>query len=296
MDTPHRNAQRANLIGALWMVLAMAAFAVEDVAVKAAAQTLPVGQILTLFGVGGALVFAALARARNVALLSPDVWTRPMWVRAVFEVLGRLFYLLAITLTPLSSTTVILQATPLVVVAGAAIFLGERVGPRRWLAIGCGLLGVLVILRPGGEGFSALSIFAVLGMLGFAGRDLASRAAPRSLGPLVLGFFGFVAVTVAGALVSVWDGASYVWPDWRAALCVAGAVASGVLAYGALMTAMRTGDVAAVTPFRYSRLLFGVAFGVLLFDETLGLATVLGAMLIVLSGVFILWRGQSPAP
>ena len=89
--------------------------------------------------------------------------------------------LLAIALTPLSSATAILQATPIIVVLGAMAFFGETVGWRRWCAIVIGLIGVAIILRHGADDFSPLSILAVLGTLGFAGRDLASRAAPATL-------------------------------------------------------------------------------------------------------------------
>lgn len=289
--------RRANLVGSLWMVAAMAAFAVEDTFIKAMGQSLPPSQILIMFGLGGALLFALLALVRGQALATADVLSPPMRIRMGFEIVGRLFYTLAIVLTPLSATTVILQAAPLVVVAGAALFFGEQVGWRRWLAIAIGLAGVLVILQPGTAGFSALSILAVIGMLGFAGRDLASRAAPASLSAPVLGFYGFAGIIVAGALYALWERATFVWPDGGAWLALAGAVLAGVAAYGSLMKAMRTGEVSAVTPFRYTRLLFGVGFGVVLFGEPLTLQMGIGGVLIVLSGLFILWRGKAqPAP
>ncbi|UWQ93416.1 DMT family transporter [Rhodobacteraceae bacterium M382] len=275
------------------MVAAMAGFAIEDVFLKIAAQTLSISQILMMFGAGGAAVFALWARVTGDALVSRAVLSRPMRIRVVFEILGRLFYVLAIALTPLSAATVILQATPIVVVAGAALFFGERVGWRRWAAILVGLLGVIVIIQPGADSFSILSLLAVLGMFGFAGRDLASRAAPASLGTSVLGVYGFLAVIVAGALFSLWEARPLVLPDAGTWGIMAGAVFAGVAAYSALMKAMRTGDVSAVTPFRYTRLLFGIGCGVVLFGETLSVAMVVGCGLIVVSGLFILWRSNS---
>lgn len=291
MTTHIDTGPRANLIGSFWMVAAMAAFAIEDMFIKATAATLPVGQILILFGFGGAVLFAGLTILNKERLFTAQVVSRPMRLRVVFEIMGRLFYVLAIALTPLSSATVILQATPIVVVASAALIFGEKVGWRRWVAIIIGLTGVLVILRPGSEGFSMLS---VLGMLGFAGRDLASRAAPASLGTSVLGFYGFVSIVASGVLFSAWQGTAFVVPDTNAALFLLGAVLFGVVAYSALMKAMRTGQVSAVTPFRYTRLLFGVALGVALFGERLEFSMILGCGLIVLSGLFILWRGRQP--
>ncbi|MBU0779087.1 MAG: DMT family transporter [Alphaproteobacteria bacterium] len=277
------------------MVLAMALFAVEDAFIKTAALTLPIGQVLILFGLGGACVFAALLRLNRMALFVPDVLSRPMRIRAVFEVTGRLFYVLAIAMIPLSAATVILQATPLVVVAGAAIVFGETVGWRRWTAIIVGLIGVIIIIQPGTDSFSALSLLAIIGMFGFAGRDLASRAAPASIGTLRLGLYGFCAVIVAGALYTLWEGAGVIRPTPLAALSLLGAVGAGVAAYASLMKAMRTGDVSAVTPFRYTRLLFGIGMGVVLFGERLTTATWAGSALIVLSGLFIMWRGKKAA-
>ena len=285
-------AQRANLIGSIWMIAAMALFAIEDALLKAAAATLPVSQVLVLFGAGGAFIFAALARRHGTPLVPKEVTSRPILVRAVFEVFGRLFYTLAFVLTPLSSTTVILQATPLVVVGAAATLFGEIVGWRRWGAIFLGLAGVIIIIQPGSESFTPLSILAVLGMLGFAGRDLASRAAPASLSTNILGLYGFFALIAAGTLFAVYENTPFVEVGLETGLLMAAACGVGVIAYTALMRAMRTGEVSAVTPFRYSRLLFGLALGVFVFGETLTPAMVVGSILIVISGLFILVRGQ----
>ncbi|WP_394154287.1 DMT family transporter [Loktanella salsilacus] len=289
------SARKADLIGSASMVLAMALFAIEDAFIKIAALTMPIGQVLILFGLGGACVFAALLRLNGMALFVPDVLSRPMRIRAVFEVTGRLFYVLAIAMIPLSAATVILQATPLVVVAGAAIVFGETVGWRRWTAIVVGLIGVIIIIQPGTDSFSVLSLLAIIGMFGFAGRDLASRAAPASIGTLRLGFYGFCAVILAGSLYTLWQGADLIRPAPLATLSLLGAVAAGVAAYASLMKAMRTGDVSAVTPFRYTRLLFGIGMGTLLFGERLTAATWAGSALIVLSGLFIMWRGKQAA-
>lgn len=271
----------------------MAAFAVEDVFVKATSEVLPIGQILIIFGLGGALVFAVLALCNTEPLISADVISRPMRMRIFFEIVGRLFYILAITLAPLSSATVILQATPIVVVAGAALVFREKVGWRRWVAIFIGLTGVVVIIQPRTESFTMLSLFAVIGTLGFAGRDLASRVAPASLSTSILGLYGFLAVVIAGVAYSVWDASPFVGTNFDSSLYLLGAVIFGVIGYAGLMKAMRTGDVSAVTPFRYTRLLFGIGFGVFLFGEPFGLAMLIGCLLIIISGIFILFRGKN---
>jgi drug/metabolite transporter (DMT)-like permease len=271
------------------MVVAMAAFAIEDALVKAAAAHLPVAEVLVIFGLSGTLLFAIAAVAKRKPIFSADVMSRSMRVRACFEVTARLFYVLALALTPLSATTAILQATPVVVVLGGAFLFGERVGWQRWLAILAGLVGVLIVLRPGAESFSMLSVLALIGMLGFAGRDLASRAAPRSIATAVLGFYGFIAIVLAGILHAlVWEHRAFTIPNLQTTVFLSGAAVFGVAAYVALMKAMRTGAVSVVTPFRYTRLLFGIVLGTIAFDERLDLPVVVGSLVIVLSGVFIL--------
>ncbi len=290
-----KNIERSNVIGSLWMVASMAAFAIEDSLFKAAAVTVPVGQMLMLFGVGGAIIFACLALWNKEPLYHADVLSPPMRIRMCFEITGRLFYVLAVAITPLSSATAILQATPIVVVAGAAVFFGERVGWMRWAAIIVGLIGVMIVLRPGTDAFSPLSILAVVGMLGLAGRDLASRAAPKTLSTVLLGLYGFLTVIAAGGVFALWQGRAFVWPQGQAAAFILGAICIGVFAYTALMKAMRTGEVSVVTPFRYTRLVFGVGLGVLVFGERLDGATIVGCALIVATGLFIMWRGRVAA-
>lgn len=281
-----------NLIGSLWMIAAMAAFAIEDALVKDAAQTLPVGQVLALFGLGGMFLFAAMLKFNREPLFIKDVLSLPMRIRIVFEVIGRLFYVLAIAFIPLSTATVILQATPLVVVTCAVLFLGEKVSPVRWLAIFIGLLGVILIVQPGADGFSQLSLLAVIGMIGFAGRDLASRMAPPTIGTARLGFYGFLSVLISGLLYSSWAGEVYHLPSQFELLSIAIATLAGVIAYSCLMKAMRTGEVSAVTPFRYTRLLFGCSLGLLFFGEEFTASMLVGSALIVSSGLFIGWRSK----
>lgn len=280
-----------NMRGGLLMIAAMAGFAVEDMFLKTAARQVPVGQILMIFGAAGMIGFAILAKSQGARLLNSAILSVPILTRAVFEVMGRLFYTLAIAMTPLSSASAILQATPLVVVAGAALVFGERVGWRRWAAIMAGFVGVLIILRPGLEGFTPLSILAVLGMLGFAGRDLATRAAPKTLSNLTLGVYGFAMMVPTGAGLLVWTGGAVV-PDTAASLALAGATLFGVAGYYALTAAMRVGEVSVVTPFRYTRLLFALIFGMLVFAERPDAATLLGSAIIVASGIYTLLRGR----
>jgi drug/metabolite transporter (DMT)-like permease len=272
----------------------MAAFAVEDALLKTAARTLPVGQVLVIFGCAGMVAFAMLARARGQRLFPPQAASPVVAFRAVAEVTGRLFFTLAFVLTPLTQASAILQAAPLVVVAGAALWFGERVSPRRWAAVVVGFLGVLVILRPGLDGFQTASLLAVAGMLGFALRDLATRAMPPELGNFALGVYGFAAMVPAGAGLMAVTGTRPVPVDTAAGLALAAATAVGVLAYWSLTAAMRTGQIGAVAPFRYTRLVFAMLVGVIAFGERPDAATLIGSAIVVAAGIAALARDPAP--
>ena len=269
------------------MVLAMAAFAIEDMFIKAAAEVLSLGVVLALFGLGGMFVFMLLTWRKGQSVLRPEVVSQPIVLRAICEVVGRLCFALAITLTPLSSASAILQATPLVVVLGAALIFREQVDLSRWLAILIGFCGVLMIVRPGVDSFDPASLFAVLSTLGFAGRDLATRGAPASLSNTHLGVYGFFVLIPTGVVLHLMNMTSINF-QLDTSVLVLGAVIFGVVAYNALTIAMRTGDVSVVTPFRYTRLLFAFILGVAVFNETPDMWTLIGGAVVVLSGVYTL--------
>lgn len=280
----------SDLRGPLLMTVAMALFALEDMFLKAAMGPVTVGMALVFFGLGGTLIFLIWAALRGEQLFHPAIFKKALVLRSVSEVSGRLFYTLAFALAPLSLVSAILQATPLVVALGAVVFFGESVGWRRWLAICVGFVGVLMILRPGSAAFDAAALFAVLGMLGFAGRDLATRASPASMSNAQLGVYGFIMLVIAGGLMMLWQGTGPL-PDATATLQLGLATAVGVAAYTALTASMRIGTVSITVPFRYTRLLFGMVLGIVVFGESPDMMTYLGSAVIVLSGLIVLWRG-----
>lgn len=278
-----------NQRGSLFMTAAMAGFAIEDMFIKSAARAMPVGQVLIIMGVLGILWFATLCRRAHEPAFPAALRSRTMILRSGFELVGRLFYALAIALIPLSVASAILQATPLVVVAGAAILFGEKVGAARWALTVLGFAGVLVILRPGLDGFDALSLLAVVGLIGFAGRDLATRAAPPALSNAQLGVAGFSVLAVSGVIILGFQGGPVV-PAVLPFAKALGAAVFGIVGYSYLTRAMRTGEVSAVTPFRYTRLLFALILGVVVFNERPDLATLIGSAMVVGCGALILTR------
>jgi drug/metabolite transporter (DMT)-like permease len=278
-----------NLRGILLMVASMAGFAVEDSFIKAAAATVPTGQILIILGIGGTLIFGTLARLQGAPLFTRAVLLRPVILRNTAEMFGTMAFVSAIASAPLSTVSAILQATPLAVTLGAALFLGAKVGWRRWTAILVGFAGVLLIVRPGAHGIETGAILAVLGVFLLAARDLATRATPATVPSTVIATYGFASVIPAGVILLSFSGGALV-PEPQAMLFLACALTVGVFAYYAIIAAMRVGEIAVVTPFRYSRLLFAVAIGVTVFGERPDALTFAGAALVIGSGLYTLLR------
>ena len=135
------------------MLIAMAGFTMEDLFMKKLSVNLSTGQILITMGFGSSLVFALMAKSKGYKLTAKIFWSKGMIIRQFAEGIAAVAFITSLTLIPLSTVTAVFQATPLVITMGAALFLGEAVGWRRWLAIIVGLIGVLIIIRPGLNSF-----------------------------------------------------------------------------------------------------------------------------------------------
>lgn len=278
-----------NLRGIAFMVLAMAAFAVEDALIKALSVTLPTSQILLGLGMAGTAIFWALARRRGIAVFTADLKSRPIMVRNIAEMFGGLFFVTALSLIPLATAGAIIQATPLIMTLGASVLLKEAVGWRRWTAILVGFFGVLMILRPGFDAFDPNALFALAGVTMLAVRDLAARYVPARISNLQLSVYGFAASIPAGLLLLPF-GAPLQMLDAPQAFLLASTVCLGVIGYYTVTLAVRTGEVSVVTPFRYSRLLFALGIGITIFAERPDMWTLLGAGLVMISGLYTLIR------
>lgn len=279
-----------NLRGALFMTLAMFGFAIEDMLIKIMAEAISVGQILLMLGLGGAVVFGMKARRAGGQILSPALLTRPVMIRNLCELVGTIGFVLSFVLASLSTASAILQATPLVVTLGAVLFLGEKVGWRRWSAIAVGFAGVMLIVRPGTAGFEPASLFAIIGVLGLAGRDVATRLVPRTISSAQISTWAFAMLVPAGLFLMVVMRTPLIMPDLVTALTYALTLGIGVFSYSALVAAMRVGDLSFVTPFRYTRIVFALIVGVVIFNEQVDALMLVGAAMVVGAGLFTWWR------
>lgn len=266
------------------MVLGMLGFAAEDMFLKLASAGLPVGQILILLGFAGAALFAILAWSRGETPFSSGFFRPSVLVRNLSEMIGSVGFVTALALIPLATVTTILQAAPLIVTMGAALVLGEVVGWRRWTAILIGFSGVVLVIRPGLDGFDPHTAWAVLGVVALSIRDLASRKVPRSVSSLQLATWGFFAVGLAGLpMLGITGGAKM--PSLLETTYLLAALAVGGGGYWALTEATRLGEVAVIAPFRYSRLVFSTLVGLLVFAEVPDVYTLLGGGIIISTGL-----------
>lgn len=278
------------LRGAGLMVAAMACFTVEDALIKALSGAIPPAQIVWMLGLGGSTAFALWLQVSGRGAWSPVYLRRHVILRSGCEVCGTLCFVSALALIPLALASAVIQATPLVVAMGAAVFLGARVRWRRWLAIGAGFAGVLVIIRPGAASFDPAVLLAVGGMLGLAARDLTTRRMPGEVSGPRLSFHAFAALVPAGLLLQALLGTPVVMPDAAQFGVLALCVVIGMGAYLTIVAATRLGDISVVSSFRYSRMLFALVIAGLFFGERPDVWTIVGVTIVIASGVFTLVR------
>ncbi|MBO6758848.1 MAG: DMT family transporter [Roseibium sp.] len=280
--------ENGRAIGA--MMLAMAGFILNDTMVKLASDSLPLGQIILVRGLIGTVLMAFACQVTGVFKEISTLWRGAVAWRMVGEVAATVFYLTALIRLPIANATAILQALPLVVTAGAAVVFRDRVGWRRWTAIAVGFSGVLLIVRPGLEGFNVYALFAVAGMLFMALRDLATRGLPKETPTLGVALLTTMAVSVLGAVLTGVQG----WQpmDLRAWVFLTLAAVFIMVGYIFIIAALRSGDIAVVAPFRYSIVLWALVLGYIVWGDVPDLLTVLGILVIVGTGIYTFFREQ----
>jgi drug/metabolite transporter (DMT)-like permease len=274
----------ANAEGALYMSLAMAAFCANDTLVKLASAELPLFQTVFVRGLFAATLILGLARARGALAFRPSRSdARVLALRVAGELGATLCFLAALFNMPIANATAIIQAAPLAVALAAALALGEPVGRRGWIAIGVGLVGVLLIVRPGLEGFTVWSLAALASCLFIALRDVATRRLSPAAPSLFAVALTAVTVTAVSGLGSLAEG----WRPVSGAALATLAAASALLLVGYVYSVktMRVGEIAVVGPFRYTVLLWAMLFGYLVFGDRPDALTLAGAAVVVVAGL-----------
>ena len=279
-----------NRKGIVLMLVAMAGFTLEDLFVKKLSSSLSIGQILITFGICSSLVFALIAMANGHNVFAGHAWTRITIARTVAEAIAAVAFVISLSLVPLATVAAVLQVSPLTITMGAALFLGEQVGWRRWMAIISGFIGVLFIIRPGFSDFNPTVLIVLISVMGITIRDLITRVISDSIATSVVSFQAFASLFISGLLVTAFNSDEIVAISSIQASYFLGGVVFGVIGYYGIVSSMRIGDASIVSPFRYSRLLFSITVGILVFNEYPDFLTLIGAAIIVCSGLYTFLR------
>ncbi len=289
-----------NSRGAALMSLAMAGFTCNDALVKILTSDLNTGQIMFVRGFITTCFVYAIARYTGTLVHVRSLMHPLILLRTFFEVAGTVTFLSALQRMPLANVSAILQSLPLAVTLGAALFLRETVGWRRWSAILVGFLGVMIIIRPGPEGFTAAALFAIASTICTASRDLITRRIPQHIPSLSITVLTALANAVCGLVLIVPLGGWQPVSSGQLATLAAAAVLL-MVGYQSVVLAMRVGDISFVAPFRYTSLLWALALGFMLFGDVPDTPVLIGAAIVIGSGLYSFYRERRrgrpvPAP
>lgn len=280
--------QPNNTAGILFMLAAMASFSCGDSLMKLSATSIPTGELIwlraMLMGLA-AFMYALLSGALR------DLWkvfARPMILRAIGDVGGAIAYQSALARLAFADLIAINQINPLVVTAASAIFLGERVGWRRWTAAGVGLLGVLLIIRPGTSAFNWWSILAIISVLFATLRDVSTKAIDLAIPAVLIMVFSSSAVAIGGLTLSLFE--TWRWPEAQVLLQIVGASAFSLTGHICIITAIRKGELSAVAPFRYSILIWALILGLMIWGHLPDTLTLLGMAIVAGAGIYTFRR------
>ncbi|WP_108663850.1 DMT family transporter [Acuticoccus kandeliae] len=279
-----------NSRGAVFMAVATIGFALNDALLKVTFETMPISQGVFFRGAFASLFMLPLALYTHAFRYRPNRTDKiALLFRTIGEIGATVFFMLALQRISLADATAVVQVTPLAVTMAAALFLGEPVGWRRWSAIAVGFVGVLVMIRPGAEGGIGMAVVYPLLSVGFVVlRDIATRQLSRetpSLYASLLTSFSVGLIALAVSLVEGWNPLSV-----EIVGLYGGAAFAVMVGYICMVIAMRTGDIASVSPFRYTVLLWAFIFSYLIFGDVPDAWTITGALIVAAAGLYTLWR------
>jgi len=280
-----------NLRGAFLMSLCMAGYGINDAMMKLASETTGFGQALLVRGIVATALLSLLAwRQGAFRTAVPVADRRVLAFRIVGEIGGTFCFLQALFNMPIANATAILQSLPLAVALAGSWFLGEKVGWRRYSAILVGFTGVMIIVRPGGEGFDGYSLWALAAVCFIVLRDLLTRRLSGAVPSSLVAAITAACITVMGAVMTPLE----VWqPLGVGELGLLGGAACFLIAgYLFSVSAMRIGDIGFVSPFRYTILIWAILSGIVVFGHVPDRLTFLGAAIVVATGLYTFYREQ----
>lgn len=278
-----------NMRGAGLMSLSMFAFTGNDTFMKAVTQSLPLYQTIVLRGaiaLLGILLIAHFTGKLRFRMSRADL--KLVGVRSLADVVATVLFLTALQHMQLANLSAIIQAMPLAVTLGAALWFKDAIGWRRMTAILIGFVGVVIIISPGSEGFDAWALLGLASVLAIVVRDLSVRPLSKEVPSIMVALGAGVAVFVMGLIGSAIEGWQPV--DGKQALQILGAGGLLTVGYLSSVMTMRVGDIGVVAPFRYSSLLWAILLGWLVFGNLPPGHALFGAALVVATGIYTLLR------
>jgi len=285
---PHTLKERHRFHAIGLMLAAVMCFALMDSVLKILSTHYPPFQVATLRGASSLPIVLAWALATGgVRPLVQVRWGLHL-LRGVLGVLMMVSFIYALRTLPLSTTYSIFFVAPLLITAMSVPFLGEKVGPRRWIAIGIGLLGVLVVLRPTGEGMLTLAGLAVLvSALAYAISAITVRLLAKTDSVQAMMVWLLLLMAVGSGILA--------YPEWKpidlAHLpLIAGLGVAGALGQYAITLAFKWGEASLIAPLEYTALVWGVCLDLAIWGVLPDKVTWIGAAIIVASGLYLLRR------
>lgn len=281
-----------NMRGAFFMVMAMLFFTLNDTVMKMAMSDIGVFQAVLIRGVVATCLISSYALMRSgpelIGAWRETCRDKGVILRTAGEVFATVFFLIALFHMPIANASAILQSLPLLVTLAAAVFFKEKVGWRRYSAIIIGMIGVLIIIRPGADGFNAYSIYVLIAALFVVLRDLATRRISPKISTLLIAIITSVSVTVMGAVVTVFQPWQSV--DLLTFTQLAASAALLLLAYMASIQTMRLGEVSFTSPFRYTSLIWAIMLGYFAFGDIPDTPMIVGSIIVIATGLFTFYR------
>lgn len=296
-----------NLIGALCALGAAIAFSLNDVGIKFLSGDFPLHEVVfirTLIGMGLFLV-VLMPLNGGLSLMRTNRLGANL-VRGLCAVTANLMFFLGLSAMPIADAVAIFFVSPLIITIFSVIFLGEYVGPRRWSAVVLGLIGVVIVIRPGTDAFQIASLLPLIAAVGYGFLHIITRQIRATESAATLTFYTLITFLSSSALIGLllghgrYDGYGHPalgfllreWsmpatPDFPIFLLIGCAsVAGGML----ISEAYRKSDAAFVAPFEYISLPLAIFWGVTVFDEFPDLIAISGMVLIIGSGLYMVWR------